>query len=368
MTVRRQLLNFKSKSTDCRVGSGAFYDLPRFLKGVVTVPKRSVVVCRSNTRDRYGETVERSLVDAGFSVSYFCIDDAMLANTLPQAVRLFEMLEAESVTSDDAIVALGDRDIAALACWCANSWCAGTSSVIIPTTLASMVCSTTVMHGLSVSSSDDMLSLAPRAELCVTDIDLLADNSPEELREGYVELLLSMLADSRRKWDGFADLMPGILDGDEVACIEAICQAQSARKDVVGAVNISARAGLDFGLTTARALKRLLGNDIPRYQLLAEGMRFEARVAVDAVDFKVDDVFEIDDRLEDLGVDELPFDLDLDTFVDALRAERFKRSNRFMLALPPCVGGIRLATVEDEILERHARAYLASRSELTRVS
>lgn len=364
MTVRRQLLNFKTKSTDCRIGSGAFLELPRFLKGVVTVPKRSVVVCRSDSRDRYGVTVERSLIDAGFSVAYFCIDNEVSANTLSQAARLFEMLESEQITSDDVIVTLGDRDVAALGCWCANSWCAGTSSVIIPTTLASMVCSTTAMRGLSVFSSEDMLSLAPRAELCVADIDLLADNSIDELREGYVELLLSMLADSRRKWDGFNELMPGILNGDEVSCIEAICQAQSARKDIVGAVNISARAALDFGYTTARALGRLLGADVPRYQLLAEGMRFEARVAIDAVDFKVEDVFELDDRFEDLGIDELPFDLEPDAFIDALRAERFKRSNRFMLALPPCVGGIRLATVEDEILERHASAYLASRSEL----
>jgi 3-dehydroquinate synthase len=35
-----------------------------------------------------------------------------------------------------------------------------------------------------------------------------------------------------------------------------------------------------------------------------------------------------------------------------------------MLPLPAALGAIRLTNVEDEVLERHAQAYLASRKEL----
>ena len=47
--------------------------------------------------------------------------------------------------------------------------------------------------------------------------------------------------------------------------------------------------------------------------------------------------------------------------IEALRAERFRVANRFQLALPKYPGVIRLSSIDDEVLERHARAFIASR-------
>lgn len=112
---------------------------------------------------------------------------------------------------------------------------------------------------------------------------------------------------------------------------------------------------------------RLLGDaasQVPAYQLLSEGMRFEARLAHDACDFDIDYVFEVDDCLEDFGIEELAFDLEPTAFIEEFRKQQFALSNRSMLPLPAALGAIRLTSVEDEVLERHAHAYLASRKEL----
>ncbi len=149
--------------------------------------------------------------------------------------------------------------------------------------------------------------------------------------------------------------------GGEIAFVDAICTAQTARLNTVKSASPSARRAFMYGQTTARALAACLGDaKVPAYRLLAEGMRFEARLAVDVCEFSVDEMFAQDDHLEDLGIEELSFDIDPDAFVDAIRAERFRRSNRFQLALPKNPGIIRLATVDDDVLERHARAFLAS--------
>ena len=79
---------------------------------------------------------------------------------------------------------------------------------------------------------------------------------------------------------------------------------------------------------------------------------------------RVDDVFEQDDRLDDLGIPELPFELDPVRFIEAFRAQQALRSNRLLVALPRTPGTIRLAGVEDDVLERHAQAYTASRADL----
>ena len=98
--------------------------------------------------------------------------------------------------------------------------------------------------------------------------------------------------------------------------------------------------------------------------LLSEGMRFEARLAHDACDFDIDYVFEVDDCLEDFGIEEFAFDLEPAAYIEEFRRQQFVRSNRSMLPLPAALGAIRLTSVEDEVLERHAHAYLASRKEL----
>ena len=128
------------------------------------------------------------------------------------------------------------------------------------------------------------------------------------------------------------------------------------------ATNPSARHAFDFGKTGERTLRACLGDaasQVPVYQLLSEGLRFEARLAHDACDFDIDCVFEVDDCLEDFGIEELAFDLEPAAYI-----EEFVRSNRSMLPLPAALGAIRLTSVEDEVLERHAHAYLASRKEL----
>ena len=93
-------------------------------------------------------------------------------------------------------------------------------------------------------------------------------------------------------------------------------------------------------------------------------MRFEARLAVEAAKFDVDAVFEQDDRFDDLGIEELPFKLDVDRFIDALKETNARYSNRLLFALPKNPGIIRLTAVTDDVLVRHASAYVASRAEL----
>ena len=164
-----------------------------------------------------------------------------------------------------------------------------------------------------------------------------------------------------------AETVPEILSGEEIALVNAVQWSQTARKDVLMATNPSARHALDFGKTGERTLRACLGDaaaHVPAYQLLSEGMRFEARLAHDACDFDINYVFEVDDCLEDFDIEELAFDLEPTAFIEEFRRQQFARSNRSMLPLPAALGAIRLTNVEDEVLERHAQAYLSSRKEL----
>lgn len=367
--IRRQLINFQNRSVDVRVGLGAYEELSRMFASAVGKPKRAMVVWNAAVSERFGEVVDHALVDAGFAVSQLLLEVSPVGATLADADVVFGALSANGITCDDLVVAVGDAATCSVVCWCANQWCGRTECALLPTTFDAMLTVATTMEPL-VASGDHMLpAIAARPEpgLVVCNLDLVREANPEDLKLGYAVLVGTMLSSSKSRWNQFSETVPEILAGEEVALVNAVQWSQTARKDVLMATNPSARHALDFGKTGERTLRVCLGNaaaQVPAYQLLSEGMRFEARLAHDACDFDIDYVFEVDDCLEDFGIEELAFDLEPAAFIAEFRRQQFVHSNRTMLPLPAALGAIRLNAVDDDVLERHAAAYLASRKEL----
>lgn len=367
--IRRQLINFQNRSVDVRVGFGAFEELSRMFASTVGKPKRAMVVWDAAVSERFGEVVDRALVDAGFAVSQLLLEVSPDGATLSDADVVFGALSANGITCDDLVVAVGDAATCSVVCWCANQWCGRTECALLPTTFDAMLTVATTMEPLVASGDHALPAIAVRPEpgLVVCNLDLVREAGPEDLKLGYAVLVGTMLSSSKSRWNQFSETVPEILAGEEVALVNAVQWSQTARKDVLMATNPSARHALDFGKTGERTLRVCLGKaaaQVPAYQLLSEGMRFEARLAHDACDFDIDYVFELDDCLEDFGIEELAFHLEPAAFIAEFRRQQFARSNRTMLPLPAALGAIRLNAVDDDVLERHAAAYLASRKEL----
>lgn len=367
--IRRQLINFQNRSVDVRVGLGAYEELSRMFASAVGKPKRAMVVWNAAVSECFGEVVDHALVDAGFAVSQLLLEVSPDGATLSDADVVFGALSANGITCDDLVVAVGDAATCSVVCWCANQWCGRTECALLPTTFDAMLTVATTMEPLVASGDHALPAIAVRPEpgLVVCDLDLVREANPEDLKLGYAVLVGTMLSSSKSRWNQFSETVPEILAGEEVALVNAVQWSQTARKDVLMATNPSARHALDFGKTGERTLRVCLGNaavQVPAYQLLSEGMRFEARLAHDACDFDIDYVFEVDDCLEDFGIEELAFDLEPAAFIAEFRRQQFVRSNRTMLPLPAALGAIRLNAVDDDVLERHAAAYLASRKEL----
>ena len=361
MTIRRKLLNFGTRSTDLRFGCGAFSELSKMLAGAVGRPCRAFMIADTELDEALLVQVRRSLIDAGYRVDELMLD-GLEAARFTSVSRAYERLAAAGITSEDLVLGVGPAAVCSLAAFASHGWCGGTSCALIPTTLDAMVRLPTQMEPLSVAGDAHAVSVSPQVSLVVCDLNLVVGRDVDANGMGYVLICAAHLAESRKCWEGFAGTVEGLAQHGEIAFIDAICTAQTSRLNTAKSASPSARRAFMYGQTTARALSACLGDAaIQPYRLYAEGMRFEARLAVDVCDFSVDEMFAQDDHLEDLGIEELSFALDADAFIAALRAERFRRANRFQLALPKHPGIIRLSSVEDEVLERHARAFLASR-------
>ena len=107
---------------------------------------------------------------------------------------------------------------------------------------------------------------------------------------------------------------------------------------------------------------RLVGEGLAPSTARAEALRFQARLAAGEGLFEVDDVLAQDELLDSLELPMVQASVNPDELVKALRAERFERSNRFLLGLPRKLGRVRLAAVDDELIAEHVAAWCASRA------
>lgn len=362
--VRRQLVNLGGFGCEYRIGCGALDEFSRYASGLVGTPRRAALVLEPELDEDVVQAVSRGLIDAGYEVHTHTFKREMSVASLAAALELQDFLAASHVTRDDAIVSVGGMEVASVVDYVAYSWCGGTSCGHVPTTLDAMCLAATRMLPLACSDGGARVSFNPHVSLVVCDLDLVMSQPLEERALGLAYMVGAAMTESKRSWDKFADKIPGCLAAEELAYIDMLGMSQTAWSGVLKASNPSARAAFGYGLTTARALKLCLGDTLTEAQLLSEGLRFEARLAHEVFDLDIDAVFEQDDRLDDLGIEEAAFAIEPARFISALHECAFARSNRFMFSLPKAVGTVRLSTVDDAVLERHAEAYLASRAEL----
>ena len=362
--IRRQLVNLGDSGCVYRIGCGALAEFSSFAKTITGVPRRCAFVVPAGAPEDVLTAVTRGLIDAGFAVEQLTLDAEAPLATVAVAAQIQSFLAASHITRDDAIISIGEQDIESVVDYVALTWCGGTSCGHVPLTLDSMCLAATHMQPLAVGEGDAFVHARPKTSLVVCDLDLVISQPADARALGTVLMLKAAMTDSKRAWDRFGEKIPGYLAGEEVAYVDLLCGAQTAWSGILKASNPSARRAFDYGITTARALKACLGDALPDYQLLAEGMRFEARLGHEVFDLDIDYVFEQDDRLEDLGIEEASFSIEPAHFLEALRETVFAESNKFMFSLPKTVGTIRLTSVDDDVLERHATAYLKSRADL----
>ena len=362
MTIKRQILNFNQHAVDVRIGSQIMDELPRIVASAVGKPCRALIVSDAETFDARGEDVRRALVDAGFRVASHVAapaEGSTERSSLDDVQSLFIEFERAELTADDLVFAMGSFELCSKAAFCARLWRSGTACALMPTQFEAMVSLATEIMPLGIAAAPESISLQADPSLVLCDLSLIETMARDDLLAGYVLLAGAALAEGKKTWTNLCE-QASLLPKDVSLLKEALAAAQVARRNVLKASNPSARRALRYGRDAARALARCGAGELPRYALLAEGMRFEARLAVDAVGLDPEVVFAQDDIFFDMGIEDACFTLDADRFVSALHEVVGERTNRFLLPLPKAPGMIRLSAVSDDILMRHASAYAAS--------
>jgi 3-dehydroquinate synthetase len=265
------------------------------------------------------------------------------------------------LTADDLIVATGDADVCSVASYVATQWCAGTTLVTAPTTQLGLVEAAVTPRPMDAGGSQAMLSVRTGVKHVLFDTDVVFDSPmQEDVLMSRVLMVVTAMCDSEKTFERLWDRAEALCAGDAETLCEQLRDTVKTRGKILSSTALALRQSLSYGEAFARALMGLDATVAPS-TARAEALRFQARLAAGEGMLAVDDVLAQDELLEMLELPVAQVSIAPDALIEAVRKERFKRSNRFLLGLPRKLGRVRLAAVTDELIAEHVAAWCASR-------
>lgn len=356
----RQWVALRNASMDVRGGIGLSGNVAKDLRTVVGKPHACALVGERGVPDGLVDVYCRDLSDAGFDVRPLEMPEG--GCDLARVEALDELLLGAHITSDDLVVAIGRAEALSCASLACSLWCGGVSLAEVPVNAVDAVVASVTPLPLDVPGAPRTLAHDSAARFSVVDAALFdLDPTHEELRHAFAIMAATAACDSNKAFERLWDSVDDLVAGDEVVVLRQLLDAVKSRGRVVASTSAATRQSICYGQELAGALGSLLGDAVPASTLLADGMRFAARLAVALEQLSVDDMFTQDELLERLGLGTCEVAVDPDALVAAMREERFRRTKRFMIATPRSLGRVRLSAVPDDLLSEHVSAWCASR-------
>ena len=354
----RQWVTLRGGSMDARIGPGVINNLGRDLKGAVGKPHACLLAVTPETSPDLAEDLRRQITDAGFLVKRAELASGPGSCTLEAAKALFSVLAENAITCDDLMCVVGDRYALAVASYVAANWCGGMQLSQVPLDLTAAIEASITPRFLDLGDAPEMVTNVGCARFCHCDLDLLGwEEESEETLMGRALMVATAIAEAAKQFEGLWDRTDKMVEGDCDTFTKQLCETLKSRGKLAASTSVALRQTLGYCQTFAHAMRKLVGEDVPESTLLAEGMRFSTRVSCGLGDLPVDDVLAMDELLERLGLDVMECDVDPDEMIAALKAERFLRTNRFLVSIPKALGRVRFTTIADDVLLEHVTAW-----------
>lgn len=360
---KRQWVSMPGGSCDVRMGTSLLDEATSIFKAAVGTPRVAVLLVQEGVGEDVCEQLRRQLTDGGFEVSRAVMPLGVSCRTLAAVAKVMDQLEPTTLTADDLVVAVGDVDGLSLASYVCAQWCGGVPLVMVPTNLTALVEAPVTPRGIDVGGRQTLLSLKPWVKNVLFDVDLaLPAQLCEDVLMARVHMVVTAMCDSEGAFSHLWDRTEGICAHDPEVLCDQLQETIKLRGKTLSSTALALRQSIAYGEAFAAALRQLLGDGVAPSVARAEALRFQARLACGEGLFAVDDVLAQDELLASLEIPMLKAELDPSELLAAVRAERFSRSNRFLLGLPRKLGRVRLAAVTDELLSEHVSAWCASRA------
>ena len=258
----------------------------RRLDGVGQAP-HLLVLTDSNVGPLYLEEAKSSLRAAGFRVSDIVVPAGEDSKSLAVAGEIWSAMASLGLTRDCAVVALGGGVVGDLAGFVASTYMRGIPFVQVPTSLLAMVDSSVGgKTGVNLPEGKNLVGTFKQPAYVCASTAVLATLDDREWACGCAEIAKASVIDSDEFFFWMMDHASALEARDPVVVTEAIARSVVFKANVVAEDKTESRGVrecLNYGHTLGHAVEALAGyGTFSHGAAVAEGMRFAARLGVDA--------------------------------------------------------------------------------------
>ena len=243
---------------------------------------KTVLITDSNVDKLHSAKVEQVLKAAGFGVLKLVIASGEQSKSFAQFVSLCEQILEWKIERTDTIVALGGGVVGDLSGYVAASLLRGVKLVHLPTTLLAQVDSAIGgKTGINAKAGKNLVGSFYRPTLVLADATFLETLSPQEMLNGYAEVVkYGLIGDGQGNGEFFESLEKtppvGSQNGfDRAAVLQAtILRAMKFKADIVNRdeKEQNIRALLNLGHTFGHGLEATSGYKLAHGKAVAAGL------------------------------------------------------------------------------------------------
>lgn len=338
-----------SDSYDVLIGEGLLEECGQRMRETVGLC-RAAIVSDSTVNTLYGDSVERSLRDAGYDVLRCVFPAGERSKTLTTLSGILEQLAENHLTRSDVVVALGGGVTGDMAGFAAVVYMRGIRFVQLPTTLLAAVdASVGGKTAVDLSAGKNLAGAFHQPSLVLTDVNVMRALPERLLSDGAAEIIKhGVLAD--------AALFERMCAPDWTRDMETILARNvSIKRDVVVSDEREngARQLLNLGHTFGHAVETCSGYSMSHGQSVAVGMVIAAGAAG-----RADVCRAITAANRNCGLP-VTAPYSAKTLAEAALSDKKRRGDHVTLVLPERIGACRLERVEVSHLEEYFQRGIA---------
>ena len=210
----------------------------------------------------YGETVQKSLAESGFSVCRFVFPHGENSKCAKTYLALLNALCENRLTRADAVVALGGGVAGDMAGFAAAIWMRGIRFIQVPTTLLAQVDSSVGgKTGVNVPAGKNLIGAFHQPGSVLIDTDVLKTLPERQISAGIAEIIKYGFLGDETFVETLEKVMPALraLDTDVVSEVVARCCRMKAEIVHEDERESGVRAKLNLGHTFGHAVEKLSG-------------------------------------------------------------------------------------------------------------
>ena len=242
---------------DIEIGAGLLPTVGTKVAALVPKAQRAVIVSDSNVAPLYGETLQRSLNEAGLPATIVTIEAGEQSKNMQVLSQVLEQIAESGLTRSDVLVTLGGGVVGDLGGFAAASFMRGIAFVQVPTSLLSQIDSSVGGKvAVDLEAGKNLAGAFYQPKGVFIDTNLLSTLPVRFLHDGLAEAIkYGCIQDANlfEKIAGYADDSELLADIDSVV---ATCCAIKARIVEEDEFDTGLRGILNFGHTLGHAVEQ----------------------------------------------------------------------------------------------------------------